>query len=60
MFDYAEHYGEAAAQMAGWLLGGKLKSREDIVEGLHTFPDTFLKLFRGENFGKLLIKVADE
>ena len=46
--------------MAGWLLGGKLKSREDIVEGLQTFPDTFLKLFKGENFGKLLIKVADE
>ena len=46
--------------MAGWLLGGKLKSREDIVDGLQTFPDTFLKLFNGENFGKLLIKVADE
>ncbi len=60
VFDFAQHYGEAAAQMAGWLLGGKLKSREDIVDGLQTFPETFLKLFRGENFGKLLIKVADE
>jgi NADPH-dependent curcumin reductase len=60
VFDFADHYVEAATQMAGWLLGGKLKSREDIVDGLQTFPDTFLKLFRGENFGKLLIKVADE
>jgi NADPH-dependent curcumin reductase len=60
VFDFAEHYPEAGSQMAAWLLGGKLKSREDIVDGLQTFPDTFLKLFRGENFGKLLIKVADE
>jgi NADPH-dependent curcumin reductase len=60
VFDFADRYMEAATQMAGWLLAGKLKSREDIVEGLQTFPDTFLKLFRGENFGKLMLKVADE
>jgi NADPH-dependent curcumin reductase CurA len=45
--------------MAGWLAAGKLKSREDIVEGLETFPDTLLKLFKGENEGKLMVKVAD-
>jgi NADPH-dependent curcumin reductase CurA len=60
VFDFADRYPEAASQMAGWLIGGKLKSREDIVEGLQTFPDTFLKLFKGENFGKLLLKVADK
>jgi NADPH-dependent curcumin reductase CurA len=60
VFDFADRYMEAATQMAGWLLGGKLKSREDIVDGLQTFPDTLLKLFKGENFGKLLLKVADE
>jgi NADPH-dependent curcumin reductase CurA len=60
VFDFADRYPEAASQMAGWLIGGKLKSREDIVEGLQTFPDTFLKLFKGENFGKLLLRVADE
>jgi NADPH-dependent curcumin reductase CurA len=36
---------------------GKLKSKEDIVEGLETFPETLLKLFSGENFGKLVLKV---
>jgi NADPH-dependent curcumin reductase len=36
-----------------------LKSREDIVEGLETFPETLLKLFSGENFGKLVLKIAD-
>jgi NADPH-dependent curcumin reductase CurA len=58
VFDYADRYAEAAREMAGWRAAGKLKSREDIVEGLETFPDTFLKLFRGENLGKLILKVA--
>jgi NADPH-dependent curcumin reductase CurA len=44
-------------EMGGWLAAGKLKTREDIVAGLQTFPDTLLKLFRGENLGKLVLKV---
>ena len=58
VFDYAERYGEAAREMAGWIKAGKLKTREDIVDGLETFPDTLLKLFKGENTGKLMIRVA--
>jgi len=58
VFDYADRYAEAAREMAGWMAAGKLKSREDVVEGLETFPDTFLKLFRGENRGKLILRVA--
>jgi NADPH-dependent curcumin reductase CurA len=46
--------------MAGWMAAGKLKSREDIVEGIATFPETLLKLFKGENTGKLVLKVAAE
>lgn len=57
--DYARRYGEAMKEMAGWIAEGKLKAREDVVEGLETFPDTLLKLFSGENFGKLVIKVED-
>ena len=56
--DYADRYGEAAREMAGWMAAGKLKSREDIVEGFETFPETLLKLFKGENTGKLVLKVA--
>ena len=56
--DYADRYAQAAQEMAGWMAAGKLKSREDIVEGLETFPDTFLKLFKGENLGKLILKVV--
>ena len=59
VFDYADRYPEAAREMAGWMAAGKLKSREYIVEGLETFPDTLLKLFKGENIGKLVLKIAD-
>ncbi|MNE89457.1 putative NADP-dependent oxidoreductase YfmJ [compost metagenome] len=54
---YAPRFAEAAAEMAGWMASGKLKSKEDIVTGLQTFPETLLKLFSGENFGKLVLKV---
>lgn len=60
VFDYADRYGEAAREMGGWIKSGKLQTREDIVAGLETFPETLLKLFKGENFGKLVLKVADE
>ena len=56
--DYMARYPEAMREMAGWLAGGQLKSKEDIVEGLETFPETLLKLFSGENFGKLVLKVG--
>ena len=59
IIDYADRYGEAAREMAGWMAAGKLKSREDIVEGFETFPETLLKLFKGENTGKLALKVSD-
>jgi hypothetical protein len=60
VFDYADRYAAAALEIAGWMAAGKLKSREDVVEGLETFPDTFLKLFTGENRGKLILKVVTD
>lgn len=57
VFNYAKRYAEGMRDMATWLKEGRLKSREDIVDGLETFPETLLKLFTGENFGKLMIKV---
>lgn len=60
VFHFAARYGEGVREMATWMAQGKLKSKEDIVEGLETFPETLLKLFSGENFGKLVLKVADE
>ena len=60
VFDYAARYAEGVKELTGWAMSGKLKAREDVVEGLETFPDTLQKLFRGENFGKLVIKVSGE
>jgi NADPH-dependent curcumin reductase len=60
VFDYASRYPNAVHDIAGWMTAGKLKSREDVVEGLENFPETLLKLFSGENFGKLVLRVADE
>ncbi|WP_443190479.1 NADP-dependent oxidoreductase [Pseudomonas indica] len=57
VFDYASRFPEALRDIAGWLASGQLKSKEDIVEGLETFPQTIQKLFTGENFGKLVLKV---
>ncbi|HYL94988.1 MAG TPA: NADP-dependent oxidoreductase [Terriglobales bacterium] len=57
--DFMDRYPQAAREMAGWMAAGKLKSREDIVEGLQNFPEALLKLFTGENFGKLILKVAE-
>ncbi|MGB7757134.1 MAG: NADP-dependent oxidoreductase [Salinisphaera sp.] len=57
VFDFADRYPEAAREMAGWLSAGDLKHREHIVEGFETFPETLLKLFTGENFGKLVLAV---
>lgn len=60
VFDYANRYMEAATEMATWMMEGKLKSREDIVEGIENFPETLLKLFTGDNVGKLVLKVAGD
>ena len=59
VFDYTERFPTAVAELAGYLKDGRMKSREDIVEGIDNFPDALLKLFSGANFGKLVLKVAD-
>jgi hypothetical protein len=59
VFDYADRFPAAIAELSGHLRDGRLKSREDVVLGFDTFPETLLKLFRGENFGKLVLQVAD-
>ena len=57
VFDYAARYAEAAMAIAKWHKEGKLKAREDIVDGIAQFPEALQKLFRGENFGKLVLKL---
>jgi len=59
VFDYAARFGEATAALAGWLGEERLISREHIVEGgVSAFPDALLKLFSGENTGKLVLSLG--
>ena len=58
VFDNTERFPQAIAEMSLYLKDGRMKSREDIVEGgVAAFPATLLKLFAGENFGKLVLRV---
>jgi NADPH-dependent curcumin reductase CurA len=60
VFDYAARYGEAAAEIAGWMREGRLISREDVIDGgVSAFPDALLKLFAGENVGKLVLAIEE-
>jgi NADPH-dependent curcumin reductase CurA len=60
VFDYASRYPEAAQEIAGWISSGQLVTREHIVDGLETFPESLLMLYRGENTGKLMLRVGEE
>ena len=57
VFDNAANYGKAAAEMAKWIAEGKLIAKEHVVKGIDNFPETLLMLFKGENMGKLVLKV---
>jgi NADPH-dependent curcumin reductase len=60
IFDYAKRYPEGIAQLANWLNSGELQSHEQIEHGdVGAFPDTLLKLFRGENTGKLILALGE-
>ena len=59
VFDYAERYPQAVAELAGYLRDGRMKSREDVVGGgVAAFPGALGMLFSGQNFGKLVLEIA--
>ncbi|MBX9332300.1 zinc-binding dehydrogenase, partial [Serratia marcescens] len=58
--DYGSRFDEFLQQMSSWVEQGKIKFREDIVDGLEQAPQAFIGLLQGKNFGKLVIRVADE
>jgi len=60
VFDYADRYKEGAMILGQWMAEGKLKTREDIYEGIENFPETFERLFTGEKLGKLVLKVIED
>jgi NADPH-dependent curcumin reductase CurA len=60
IFDYEGRQAEFLGPMRQWLAEGKVKFREDIVEGLENAPQAFIGLLQGENFGKLVVRVAGD
>ncbi|SDB35792.1 hypothetical protein SAMN03097699_0884 [Flavobacteriaceae bacterium MAR_2010_188] len=59
VFDFADRYQIAAKDIAEWYKQGKIKSQEDIFDGIDNFYETFKRLFTGEKQGKLILKVKD-
>jgi NADPH-dependent curcumin reductase CurA len=60
VFDFAPRYKEGLAQLTEWLRQGKLKYREDVVDGLERAPGALIGLLQGKNFGKMLVRVGPE
>jgi NADPH-dependent curcumin reductase len=59
--DYvADHEATFLREMAGWVREGKVRYLEDIREGLETLPDAFAEMLKGGNFGKMLVRIADD
>lgn len=58
IFDYVHRYEEAIARLAAWVRDGKLRYREDISDGIEHCPGAIAALYRGENLGKRLIRLA--
>lgn len=60
VMDYAAKYKEAGMQMGKWMMEGKLKTEEDVYEGIENFHSTFERLFNGDKRGKLLLKIIED
>lgn len=58
VWDFAEQHADFQREMGAWLREGRIKYREDIVDGLEKAPDAFAGLLRGDNFGKLIVRIA--
>jgi NADPH-dependent curcumin reductase len=58
--DHVERMPEFLRDSAEWLRTGRLKYREDIVDGLERAPEAFIGLLRGQNLGKLIVRVAPD
>ena len=56
--DHFDRFGEFVREATGWFADGRLQYRETVVDGIENAPKAFLGLLRGENIGKMLVKVG--
>jgi NADPH-dependent curcumin reductase CurA len=59
-FDHKAQFDEARATLQTWVQAGRIRYREDILEGIEKAPDAIAGLYRGENLGKRLIRIASD
>ncbi|WP_234397742.1 hypothetical protein [Sneathiella glossodoripedis] len=59
-FDHYDRFPDVVRDLGGWIREGKVKYKEDIVQGIENAPEAFLGLLKGKNFGKLLVQVSDD
>lgn len=57
--DYGHLYPRFISEMTAWVRQGKIKCREDVVDGLENAPEAFIGLLEGRNFGKLVVRVSE-
>ena len=58
VLDHADRFELARHRLAGWAKSGRLRHREDVLDGIEQMPRAFLRLLRGENFGKQLVRLV--
>jgi NADPH-dependent curcumin reductase CurA len=58
IYDYSHRFGEAIPRLAAWVAEGRIRYKEDVVDGIEHAPEAFLRMLRGENQGKQLVRVA--
>lgn len=58
--EFVDQFPAFHRDVAGWIASGSLRYREDIVEGIDRAPQAFIGLLEGRNFGKLIVRIADE
>jgi len=60
VWDFNARYAPALRQMGEWVRSGRIKYKQDIVEGIENAPRAFIGLLRGDNFGKLQVKLGPD
>jgi NADPH-dependent curcumin reductase CurA len=58
VWDFQAQAGDFYREAGQWLREGRIKYREDVVNGLENAPEAFMGMLKGKNFGKLLVKIA--
>jgi NADPH-dependent curcumin reductase CurA len=60
IYDYALRFPDALREIEGWVREGRIRYREDVLDGIEHAPGAIAGLYRGENLGKRLIRIAPE